>query len=36
MKLKLYNTLTRSEEAFKPLKSNNVGFYSCGPNLELD
>jgi cysteinyl-tRNA synthetase len=30
MSLKLYNTLTRKKEIFKPLKQ-VVGFYSCGP-----
>jgi cysteinyl-tRNA synthetase len=30
MSLKLYNTLTRKKEEFKPLKGKNVGFYSCG------
>ena len=29
--LKLYNTLTRKEEAFKPLKDMEVRLYSCGP-----
>ncbi|MFH1376285.1 MAG: cysteine--tRNA ligase [Candidatus Woesearchaeota archaeon] len=28
--LKLYNTLTRKKEEFKPIK-NQVGLYSCGP-----
>ena len=31
--LKLYNTLTREKEAFKPFKGKNVGFYSCGPTV---
>jgi cysteinyl-tRNA synthetase len=28
--LKLYNTLTRKKEIFKPLKDKRVGFYTCG------
>lgn len=28
--LKLYNTLTRKKEIFKPIKNKNVGIYSCG------
>ena len=31
--LKLYNTLTRKIEDFKPIKSNEVGYYSCGPTV---
>ena len=31
--LKIYNTLTRSVEEFKPLKDNEVGIYSCGPTV---
>ncbi len=31
--LKLYNTLTRKKEEFKPLKGKKVGFYSCGPTV---
>jgi len=33
MPLKLYNTLTRKKEIFKPLKKNYVGIYSCGPTV---
>jgi len=33
VKLKLYNTLTRSKEVFKPIKSGEVGLYSCGPTV---
>jgi len=29
--LKLFNTLTRKKEIFKPLKNKEVGFYTCGP-----
>ena len=32
MPLKLYNTLTRKKEAFKPIKANFVSMYTCGPN----
>lgn len=31
--LKVYNTLTRKKENFKPLKDNKVGIYSCGPTV---
>ncbi len=31
--LKLYNTLTRKKEEFKPLKKGFVGMYSCGPTV---
>ena len=33
MALKLYNTLTRKVEAFKPIKDKKVGMYSCGPTV---
>ncbi len=33
MSLKLYNTLTRKKEVFKPIKSKHVGIYSCGPTV---
>jgi cysteinyl-tRNA synthetase len=29
--MKLYNTLTRKKEEFKPIKDKQVGMYSCGP-----
>jgi len=29
--LRLFNTLTRSKEAFEPLRSGKVSVYSCGP-----
>jgi len=32
-KLKLYNTLTRKKEIFKPLHDRKVGMYSCGPTV---
>ena len=28
--LKLYNTLTRNRDVFKPLKEGNIGIYVCG------
>src|SRR3990170_6335514 len=31
--LKLYNSLSRKVEDFKPLKSPNVGMYACGPTV---
>ncbi len=31
--LKLYNTLTRKKEVFKPIKKDYVGMYSCGPTV---
>jgi cysteinyl-tRNA synthetase len=33
MKLKLFNTLTRKKETFKPLKKSEVGLYTCGPTV---
>jgi len=33
MALKLYNTLTRKKEIFKPIKKNSVSFYACGPTV---
>ncbi|OIO32561.1 MAG: cysteine--tRNA ligase [Candidatus Omnitrophica bacterium CG1_02_40_15] len=33
MSLKIYNTLTRKKEEFKPLKEGNVGIYVCGPTV---
>jgi len=31
--IKLYNTLSRKKEVFKPIKRGNVGMYSCGPTV---
>lgn len=31
--LKLYNTLTRKKDTFKPIKKGEVGLYSCGPTV---
>ena len=33
MVLKLYNTLTRKKEVFKPIKKGSVGLYGCGPTV---
>jgi len=33
MALKLYNTLTRKKEEFKPIHKNEVRMYSCGPTV---
>ena len=33
MSLKLYNTLTKQKEEFKPLEGNEVRIYSCGPTV---
>ncbi len=33
MELKLYNTLTRRKEVFKPIHKGHVGMYSCGPTV---
>ena len=33
MALKLYNSLTRKKEDFKPLKKGRVGIYVCGPTV---
>jgi len=31
--LKVFNTLTRKKEEFKPIHKGKVGFYSCGPSV---
>ena len=31
--IKLYNTLIRKKEIFKPIKKGEVGMYSCGPTV---
>lgn len=33
MELKLYNTLTRKKETFKPIDKKEVHIYSCGPTV---
>lgn len=35
MKIKLYNTLTKKKEEFKPLKSDYVRQYDCGPTVYM-
>ncbi len=32
MGLKIFNTLTRTKEQFKPVVPKHVGLYTCGPN----
>lgn len=36
MTIKLYNTLTRKLEEFKPLVAGKMGFYTCGPTVYWD
>ena len=31
--LKIYNTLTRKKDVFKPIKGGEVGMYTCGPTV---
>jgi len=31
--MKIYNSLTRKVEEFKPIKGNKVGIYTCGPTV---
>ena len=33
MEIKLYNTLTRKKEEFKPIEKKKVGLYTCGPTV---
>ncbi|MBW2986880.1 class I tRNA ligase family protein, partial [Candidatus Woesearchaeota archaeon] len=33
MTLKLYNTMSRKKEVFKPLKKGQVSMYICGPTV---
>ncbi len=33
MSIKLFNTLTKRKETFKPLKNKRVSFYACGPTV---
>ncbi|HLC59362.1 MAG TPA: cysteine--tRNA ligase, partial [archaeon] len=33
MALKLFNTMTRQKETFKPIKDMKVGLYTCGPTV---
>ena len=34
--IKIYNTLTRKKEIFKPIVENRVGMYVCGPTVYGD
>ena len=36
MGLRIYNTLTREKEDFKPLEGNTVRIYTCGPTVYKD
>jgi len=31
--IKLYNTLTRKKEEFRPIEDKKVGMYACGPTV---
>ncbi|MEK9184076.1 MAG: cysteine--tRNA ligase, partial [Patescibacteria group bacterium] len=31
--LKLYNTLSRKKQVFKPLRNKKVSIYACGPTV---
>ncbi|MBI2640933.1 MAG: cysteine--tRNA ligase [Candidatus Sungbacteria bacterium] len=33
MTLRIYNTLTRRKEVFRPLRKDRVGLYTCGPTV---
>ena len=33
MAIKIYNTLTREKEVFKPIEENKVRMYVCGPTV---
>ena len=36
MQIRLYNTMTRKLEEFKPITPNHVGIYNCGPTVYWD
>ncbi|KAF0132670.1 MAG: cysteinyl-tRNA synthetase, partial [Xanthobacteraceae bacterium] len=36
MAIRLYNTLTRSKDEFRPIDPNNVRMYVCGPTVYDD
>ncbi|HMI77891.1 MAG TPA: cysteine--tRNA ligase [Ferruginibacter sp.] len=36
MSLKIYNTLSREKEVFKPITAGHVGMYVCGPTVYSD
>ena len=31
--MKIYNTLTKKKEVFKPISEEQVGMYTCGPTV---
>ena len=31
--MKIYNTLTRTKEVFKPIEENKIKMYVCGPTV---
>ena len=31
--MKVYNTLTKKKEVFKPISEEQVGMYTCGPTV---
>lgn len=33
MQVKLYNTLTKTKEEFKPIDNKEVKIYTCGPTV---
>ncbi len=33
MDIQIYNTMTRRKETFRPIKSEQVGMYHCGPTV---
>ena len=33
MELRLYNTLTRTKEIFRPIEPGKVRLYTCGPTV---
>ena len=33
MSLRLYNTMGRTMQEFKPITAGQVGFYGCGPTV---
>ena len=36
MSLKIYNSMTKQKEIFKPIEGNTVRLYSCGPTVYKD
>jgi cysteinyl-tRNA synthetase len=33
MNIRLYNSLSKQKEEFKPIKKKEVGLYTCGPTV---